>query len=277
VNCEQAGPLVAAYADGELEGFRRHAVERHLRGCASCAAQHADILALRARLRAEVPYFAAPPGLQDRVRTLVARMPPDRAANARVPKRWRWLGANALAGRAAALAQAPERWRWLGGGALAGCTATVLAFVVGTAVIDWHASQDLVAQAVTSHVRATLDHRLIEVASSDQHTVKPWLSQRLDYSPPVHDLADDGFPLLGGRLTTLGGQSVATLVYGYRKHTIDVFVRPQAREAPPPHALRGFNVAHARGAGWDWLAVSDAEPDVLNACLQKLLRESSRQ
>jgi len=254
VKCDQARPLVAAYADGELEGFRRRSVDKHLRACARCAAQHADILALRTRLRADVPYFAAPPGLQQRVRAMVASTPPARAANA----------------------PAPQRWRLLGGGALAGCTATVLAFVVGTAVVDWRTSQDLVAQAVTSHVRATLDHRLIEVASSDRHTVKPWLSQRLDYSPPVRDLAGDGFPLLGGRLTTLEGRSVATLVYGYRKHTIDVFVQPEARDAPPLRAVRGFNVAHMQSAGWDWLAVSDAEPVVLNAFLAQLVREASK-
>ena len=254
MKCDEAGPLVAAYADGELEGFRRHAVEKHLRGCARCAAQHADILALRTRLRAEVPYFAAPPGLQERVRAAVWSTPPARAS----------------------AAPTAQRWRWLGGGVVAGCAATMLAFVVGTAVVDWRAEQGLVAQAVTSHVRATLDHRLIEVASSDRHTVKPWLSERLDYSPPVRDLAADGFPLLGGRLTTLEGQAVATLVYGYRKHTIDVFVRPEARDAPPLRALRGFNVAHAIGAGWDWLAVSDAEPAVLNAFLAQLIGEAQK-
>ena len=272
MKCEHAQPLVAAYADGELDGIRRHSIQKHLRTCARCAAAHADILALRARLRSELPYFAAPPGLQERVRAMVADTPPARASAS--ASRWRWGSGAGLAGRAAAVR---SRWQWISGGALAGCAATVLAFVVGTSVLDWRTEHDLANEAVASHVRATLDHRLIEVASSDRHTVKPWLSERLDYSPPVRDLAAGGFPLLGGRLTTLEGRPVATLVYGYRKHTIDVFVRPQAREAPPPRALRGFNVAHARGAGWDWLVVSDAEPAVLNACLQKLLRESSRQ
>lgn len=159
MKCDHAAPLVAAYADGELEGVRRHSVEKHLRACAHCAAAHADILALRTRMRSDVPYFAAPPGLQERVRAIVAATPPARRANA----------------------PAPERWRWISGGAFAGCAATVLAFVVGTAVIDWRDGQDLAAQAVASHVRATLGHHLIEVASSDRHTVKPWLSDRLDY------------------------------------------------------------------------------------------------
>jgi anti-sigma factor RsiW len=255
MKCDHAAPLVAAYADGELEGVRRHSVEKHLRACAHCAAAHADILALRTRLRSDVPYFAAPPALVERVRAIAASAIAPRPVNARAPR---------------------ERWRWISGGAFAGCAATVLAFVVGTAVIDWRDGQGLAAQAVASHVRATLGHHLIEVASSDRHTVKPWLSERLDYSPPVRDLAPDGFPLLGGRLTTLEGHPIATLVYGYRKHTIDVFVRPEALDAPPLRELRGFNVAHARGAGFDWLAVSDAGPDVLNAFLQQLLCEAAK-
>ena len=255
MRCEQAEPLVAAYADGEVAGLSRHWVEKHLRTCARCAAKHAEVLALRARLRAEVPYFAAPPGLAERMREIVRNTPPTRAAAPR-PSRL--------------------RWQWLGGGALAGSAATVVAFVMGTAVLGWRAGEDVVAQAVATHTRATLDHRLIDVASSDRHTVKPWLSERLDYSPPVRDLADEGFPLLGGRLDTLGGKTVATLVYGYRKHTVDVFVRPDASAAPPLRELRGFNVVHAREGGWDWLVVSDASPDVLSDFLQKLLREEAK-
>ena len=274
MNCDRAAPLVAAYADGELGGLARRALEKHLRTCAGCAAQHADLLALRQRLRTEVPYFAAPPGLRDRVAAHVAASGVDERSGS-VARNLR--GARhfaALIGAIGSLRSA--QWRPLLAGAAGGCVATVLAFLVGTSVIDWRADNDLVAQAVSSHVRATLDQRLVEVASSDRHTVKPWLSARLDYSPPVRDLAADGFPLIGGRLSTLQGRSVATLVYGYRKHTIDVFVRPQASDAPAQHEVHGFNVVHARGSGWDWLAVSDASPDVLTAFMQQLLREAAQ-
>ena len=271
MKCEHAQPLVAAYADGELQGMRRRSVEKHLRSCARCAAAHADILALRARIRSDVPHFAAPPGLQERVRAMVASTPPSRTLAPASRRGW-FPGGGILAGAA----RVPARWQWISSGALAGSAATVLAFVVGTAVVDWRAGQDLATQAVAGHVRATLDHRLIEVASSDRHTVKPWLSERLDYSPPVRDLAADGFPLLGGRLTRLEGRSTATLVYGYRKHTIDVFVRPEPLAVPALRELRGFNVAHATGAGFDWLAVSDAGPDVLDAFLHRLVREAAQ-
>ncbi len=256
MNCNEAGTLVARYADGEIDDLQGRSIEEHLRGCAACAAKHQELLALRAQIRAEVPYFPAPPALRERVRALLANAQEVAPARSR-PDR--------------------DRWRWLTGGALAGCTATMLAWILGTAIIDWRTNDDLATEVVGSHVRATLGNHLIEVASSDQHTVKPWLSARLDYSPPVQDLANEGFALTGGRLDTLERQAVATLVYRYRQHTIDVFVRPESARAPPPalRTVRGFNVAHATGSGMDWLAVSDVSADVLAPFVQRLAGEAT--
>ena len=253
MNCNEAGTLVARYVDGEVDSLEGLSIEQHLDGCAACAAKHQGLLALRAQIRAEVPYFPAPPALRERVRAQLTNARDVAPARPR-PER--------------------DRWRWLTGGALAGCTATMLAWVLGTAVIDWRANDDLATEVVGSHVRATLGNHLIEVASSDQHTVKPWLSARLDYSPPVQDLATEGFALTGGRLDTLEQRPVATLVYRYRQHTIDVFVRPESARAPPPalRTVRGFNVAHASGSGMDWLAVSDVSADVLSPFVQRLAR-----
>jgi len=250
MNCNEAGTWVAAYADGEIHGVQGRSIEQHLRGCAACGAKYQAVLTLRAQIRAEVPRFSATPALRSRVQALLA------ATQAAVPTRPR---------------AERDRWRWLSGGALAGCAATVLAWVVASAVMDWRTNEDVATEAVATHVRATLNNHLIEVASSDQHTVKPWLSARLDYSPPVHDLASEGFPLEGGRLDTLEGHRVATLVYRYRLHTIDVFVRPESAHVPPAlRTLRGFNVVHATGSGMDWLAVSDVSPDVLTSFVQRL-------
>ena len=253
MNCNEAATLVTAYADGEIVGRRGDLLKKHLLGCAGCSNQYQSVLALRARLRAEIPYFPASPALRARVHALLG------AVDAARPSRPR---------------PAFDRWRWLTGGALAGCMATMLAWVVGTAVIDWRANEDVAVEAVATHVRATLNNHLIEVASSDRHTVKPWLSARLDYSPPVQDLANEGFALIGGRLDTLERRPIATLVYRYRQHTIDVFVRPESAHAPPPalRTVRGFNVAHASGSGMEWLAVSDVSADVLSAFVQRLAR-----
>ena len=254
MNCNEAGMLVARYADGEIDGLQERSIEQHLRSCAACAVKHEDLLALRARIGAEVPYFPATPALRERVRALLANAQDAAPARPR-PQR--------------------DRWRWLTGGALAGCAATLLAWVVGTAVIDWRTNEDVAVEAVATHVRATLNNHLIQVASSDQHTVKPWLSARLDYSPPVQDLAGEGFALTGGRLDMLNKQRVATLVYSHRLHTIDVFVRPESARAPSTlRTVRGFNVVHATGSGMDWLAVSDVSADVLTEFVQRLAQQA---
>jgi anti-sigma factor RsiW len=250
MNCNEAAPLVTAFADGEIDGIRSHSIRRHLAGCAECTVKYEAVLALRGRLRAEVPYFVAPPALRARIGAIVEE---TSTAQRRVPP-------------------ASDRWRWLAGGALAGCLATMFAWILGTAVLQWRGNEDAGLEAVAAHSRAALSQHLIEVASADQHTVKPWLSARLDYSPPVPDLADAGFPLRGGRLDYLDGHPVAVLVYGHRQHTIDVFVRPELFHGAPPalRSMRGFNVARATGSGMDWLAVSDVNADELTQFVQRL-------
>jgi anti-sigma factor RsiW len=280
MNCNQSTTMIAAYADGELDGLRGRTIEKHLRDCPECAARHRNVLALRASIRAEVPRYAASPALRARVQALIDGAAVDDAAvdNAAVGNAAMdtAVAANAMA----AMMRSPlegrrwDRWRWLSAGAVAGCAATVLAWVIGGALLDWRANEDLAVEAVATHVRATLDNHLIAIASSDQHTVKPWLSARLDYSPPVRDLSRDGFTLAGGRLDYLDRRPVATLVYRYRLHTIDVFVRPEAARAPPfaPRTIRGFNVAHGTGSGMEWLAVSDVSADVLASLVERLAR-----
>jgi anti-sigma factor RsiW len=113
-------------------------------------------------------------------------------------------------------------------------------------------------EAIASHVRATLAGRLVDVPSSDQHTVKPWLSARLPFSPPVADLSHEGYELAGARLDYLGGQSVAALVYKRRQHAIDVFISPAGRDAAPSSSARdGFNVERFAHGGMRYWIVSD--------------------
>lgn len=258
MNCKQPETLVAAYADDEVDALQGYSIKQHLLSCTRCAASHQSVLKLRARIRSEVPYFFASPTLRARVRATVG------GVRASVPPQPR---------------PAVDRWRWLTGGVVAGCAASVFAWMIGTTVLAWRANEDFAVAAVATHVRATLGDRLIEVASSDRHTVKPWLSARLDYSPPVEDLANEGFALIGGRLDYLERRPVATLVYLYRKHTIDVFVLPETSHVSisPVRTVHGFNVARASGPSMNWLAVSDAEPAVLSAFVQRLAREDVSQ
>jgi anti-sigma factor RsiW len=244
MKCADAKALIAADADGELDRWQAHLLRRHRAGCPACAAESEALRALRGRIASEVPRYATPPAFRDALRARFGEGGSRAKTSSRV---------------------FDARWRWLAGGAAAGCAATVLAWVVGTAVLDWRAREDLAAEAVTMHVRATLGNHLVQVASSDQHTVKPWLSARLDYSPTVRDFAGAGFPLIGGRIDYLDGRPVATLVYKLRDHTIDVFVRPlTGGAATPPRNLRGFNVVRTTGDGMEWLIVSDAAVDALS-------------
>jgi len=126
-------------------------------------------------------------------------------------------------------------------------------------------------EVIASHVRATLGARLVDVASSDQHTVKPWLSARLPFSPPVEDFAASGYPLEGARLDYVGGQPVAVLVYKRRQHVIDVFVRPGGREtAAQAQARDGFNVERFSRQGMRYWVVSDLNGPELDNFAQLL-------
>lgn len=257
MNCNETTALLAAYGDGELDPMQSAGVEQHLLGCGACAERRDQQVALSARIKHEVPYFPAPPSMRSRADAAIARsVTPSRVPRARDSDR--------------------GRWRWLSAGVVAGSMATVLAWVTGTAVLDWRDRSDLANEAVADHVRATLANHLTDVATSDRHTVKPWLSARLDYSPPVQDLSTEGFPLTGGRVDYLDKRPVATLVYRYRDHVVDVFVRPAtegaARSSPPTSTVRGFNVVRASGSGMDWLAVSDVNAEVLGTFVARLAR-----
>lgn len=143
----------------------------------------------------------------------------------------------------------------------------IVASVAVTVFLGSASEQNMLAQEVVNgHVRSLMVAHLADVASSDRHTVKPWFAGKLDFLPPVIDLAGDGFPLLGGRLDYIGGRPAAALVYKSRQHTINVFVWRRGDNAPTPPAalsLQGFNVT-----GWEnnamqfWLASDLNAPEL---------------
>jgi anti-sigma factor RsiW len=121
---------------------------------------------------------------------------------------------------------------------------------------------------ISSHVRSLLATHLLDVPSSDQHTVKPWFTGKLEFSPPVQDFAERGFSLIGGRLDYVHGRDVAALVYRRNKHLINLFIWPSEAGPTAPvqnFAENGYNVLHWDQGGFSFWAVSDVSTEDLRA------------
>jgi anti-sigma factor RsiW len=128
----------------------------------------------------------------------------------------------------------------------------------------------LVQEVQTAHVRSLITSHLTDVNSSDQHTVKPWFSGKLDFSPPVTDLASQGYPLQGGRLDYLNNRSVAALVYQRNKHLINLFIWPSTdgNQAPRISTYNGYHLMHWSQSGMNYWAVSDLSLSELQSFVQ---------
>ena len=238
MSCQEARGLLDAYVDGELDLVRNLEFEHHAEGCIRCRTLHEQYEALRRSVRTDSVYFRAPEGLEKRIRAGL-RGAREQEAKTVIP---RWFSL---------------RWR------LAAVAAGVVALVVFSAAfikILWPSPVQILAQeVVSSHIRSLMVNHLTDVPSSDQHTVKPWFTGKLDFAPAVRDLAPEGFPLTGGRLDYLDGHPVAALVYKRRQHTINLFVWPssQSDSTPKIFALRGYNLVRWTKSHMAYWAVSD--------------------
>jgi len=245
VNCRDAERLLGGYLDEELDLAGSLEVEKHARECTVCAASLRRQEAAREAVAAHAPYYSAPAELRLRIEKRAAAHFGVRRRRSR-PGRW-------LALAAACAAAAVLIWRAAPGPGAAG-------------------PGDLAREVVDGHVRSLLANHLMDVASSDRHTVKPWFAGKLDFAPEVRDLASDGFTLIGGRLDYLHGRTVAAIVYRRRQHTINVFAWPahEAERAPRAETRDGFHVESWIRGGMNWWAVSDLNAEEL-AELARLL------
>jgi anti-sigma factor RsiW len=258
MTCEEAIKLMDGYLDGELDPITSQAIEQHLRECGRCDQAYKTHGSLIRALGNATPYFKAPAELRERIQSSLRKEIAEQSnGSGSIPVDARPLIAKERAESRSVLFG--TSWNWL----------ALAAAIVFVAVIVWNVlprlqrpgnDQFLATQLIASHVRSLMANHLTDVASSDQHTVKPWLDAKLDFAPAVVDLSSDGFPLIGGRLDYLDNRAVAALIYQRRKHFINLFVWPAAPDetrTPKTITRQGYQLLHWVQSDLNYWAVSD--------------------
>ena len=256
MSCELTHSVLHGYLDGELDAARAAEFEHHLLSCSQCVAELETQEKLRstiqnAALRERAPeklrrnLQAALSGTTETVRTVT----PIRPKSSIRPTWWLTLAA-----------------------------AAVFVIVLGSRFLpnltQSRGGNEMASAIVDAHLRSLQPGHLEDVISTDQHTVKPWFDGRIDFAPPVHDFVSDGFPLQGGRLDVVRGKTVAVLVYGRRKHVINVFVWPTNEPdlSAQQGSQLGYNWIDWRKGGMEFSAISDVSASELVE-LQKLIAQ----
>ncbi len=230
--CPDKEMALQALFDGELDPIAAAEMEEHLRGCAGCRDALARLEAVREAMSGDAVRYEVPEGLRARIMAETIGTRPSYAPR--------------------------PSWNWpvsLRDGAIGAIAAGVLAAVVAPQL----AAPDLTTALVDGQIRSLQSDHLVDVETSDRHTVKPWFNGRIDFAPPVVDLKDKGFPLVGGRLDVIQRQDVAVLVFRRARHTINLYIRPADKPETAARARAGFNVRGWRADGLEFWAVSDVE------------------
>ncbi|MEA2541163.1 MAG: hypothetical protein QOH35_2529 [Acidobacteriaceae bacterium] len=233
MNCDEVRRMLDAYLDGELDLTRQLDVETHLPGCATCRDAAEDITTFCSLVRSKAPVYKGPPELKAKIRAALRKKSKPRCG-------WFSQFSLPLAYAAAVLVLSfGLAWTWR-------------TFSPGN-------DQELIAQAIGNHARSLIAVHLVDVSSSDQHTVKPWFIGKLDYSPPVVDLAQAGYPLIGGRIDMLDQRPVAAIVYQHGNHFINLFVWPVSGRKLDLNVRsdRGYHFCGWNKAGLNYLCISE--------------------
>jgi anti-sigma factor RsiW len=247
MNCDEAKILLHALIDGELDAGHARDVEAHIATCPSCAAELTAYRQMREAMGKADLRFKAPDSLRQRIDVALPRAAPVAAPSNVTPLTSR---RSVLRGFAM-------------GSALSALAATGL-----VAVVLRNDDQQLIeSEIVSAHLRSLQPNHLIDVVSTDQHTVKPWFNGKLDVSPPVIDLTAQGFTLIGGRLDYVDARAIGAVVYKRRAHVINLFVAQTSSTAKKPakiETIQGFNIRRWSDRGMNFWAVSDIGADELN-------------
>jgi anti-sigma factor RsiW len=235
MECERARPLMQAYLDDELDAVAAAQVTSHLLTCTACDAAFEELLALRALVGQHGRCHRAPAQLRQRLHASFQDAKPRRRALSSWP------------------------WSWINLG-LAATTSAALAVTLGLFLAQPSNADRRNAEIVASHFRSVMSGHMADVASSDQHTVKPWFAGKIDYSPPVYDLGPQGFQLVGGRLDYVAARPVAVLAYRHRKHVLDLYLWPATGAREPglrAASQRGFQLLSWTQRDMQYVAISD--------------------
>jgi anti-sigma factor RsiW len=229
--CPDKELLLHALVDGELDAGNVLALEAHVAGCAACAAELVGIREVKARLAAERAGYEAPASLRARLDAALAEAeaPPPARSRLRIET---WVMSGAISALAASLA--------------------LFAFIP--------TGDTLESQLVDAQARSLDATHLVDVETSDRHTVKPWFNGKIDFAPPVVDLAPQGYPLVGGRLDRISGKRAAALVFRRRAHVINLFIWPgEASAGATLEHKNGYSLVRWGAGGLVFWAVSDVD------------------
>jgi anti-sigma factor RsiW len=246
VRCDFADSLLHGYFDGELSDPSAAEFDHHLQHCVHCAVELVELDLLSGQLQAAQIYEAAPASLRKKIRTNLRPVAPTPAPSSLLS--WRWLAAAAL---------------------------LLVAFVVWRVIPEFHREEDYEARfaagIVGAHLHSLLPGQITNVNSNDPQTVRAWFEGQVKFAFQVHDFADYGFSLRGGRVDVVQGRTVATLVYASREHLVNVFIWPTRQQDAYPLAgsRQGYQWIDWRKGKIEFCAVSDAPTSDLQQ-LQRL-------
>ena len=252
MDCEEVRQLLDAYVDGELELTRQLATETHLAECTGCKETAQRITNCSRFIRANMPVYRAPLELKSKIRTTLANE--DR------PK-FKWLKEHGHRFAYAApllLLSCALAWAWLS--------------------LSPSKDKELIAEAISNHARSLMVSHLVDCASGDQHTVKPWFDGKLDYSPPVTDLTQAGYMLVGGRIDILEQRPVAAIVYQRGKNFINLFVWPATGRKIDidVQSERGYHFCAWKLAGLNFFCIAEISAADLETFEEEVREKVSR-
>src|SRR4051794_19056462 len=248
MTCDEARILLHALLDNELDAGHAREVEAHIASCPACAAELSAQRDMQRVLADADLRYTAPASLRARIEASLPQPQPQ-------PQR-----------------QQPSRRSVLRGFAMGSAVSALAASGVVALVLRQDDQQRILSEVVSAHLRSLQAGHLIDVVSTDQHTVKPWFNGKLDVAPPVIDLTAQGFTLVGGRLYYIDARAIGAVVYKRRQHVVNLFVSQTSNaeyRAPKTETMQGFNCRRWGNRGLNFWAVSDLAPDELAEFVDK--------